>query len=459
MGATQELARLIVEDVDEATLTDDVVQVGREIVLDGVANMLAGSQEPLGEIVRQYAGQFSDSGPSTVAGTSIQTNPMQAAFMNGVFCHSLDFELMWYPPTHPTSPTLPAILALAEARGRSGRDVLVAIAVGFEVQGRIRHAIVESGIGPTVGIHPPGSVGPLGAAAACSKLLGLDVAATRMALGIAGSRVGGLGANIGSMTKSTHSGNAARMGVESALLAELGFTANDDILEAERGYSATYFGGMVDLDLVTADFGHPYRMVDPGLTFKKYPAQYTTHWSIDAALALKQEHGLDADGVVRVEVEVGADNEAAERPLPQTGLQGKFSIPYTVAVALLDGRVDAASFRDERLWASDMEDMLPRIVLKPNPSVSGMDFAKAWAQVTIFCQDGEEYSRRVDRPLGIWDNPASWEVRVEKFRECSSPVLDAAVQATLLVHIEEFETLDDASSATRLLRSGNSSGG
>lgn len=452
MGITEDLAQRIVATSYES-LPEKVIQVSREIVLDGVSNMLAGSQEPLGPIMAGYVASLGGSPQASVVGRDFKTHPVLAAFANGTFCHSMDFELMWYPPTHPTGAVLPALLALAEQRGFSGQDVVLALALGFEVQGRLNLTIASSrGQHPAVSIHPPGNVGMLGNAAACAKLLGLDVWKTRMALGIAASRIGGITANTGTMTKSTHSGNAARMGLESALLAELGYTGSEDVLEARHGYNDTFYFNKLDLAQLLHGFGNPYRMVEPGLAVKKYPAQYPTHWSIDAALELKWLHNLEPADIQQVEVEVGADNESAQRMRPKTGLDGKFSIAYTVSAALLDGKVVIDTFRDERRFAPDMEEMLGRIRIKKNPEVRAMDFQMAWARVTVTTKSGQQYAARVDRPLGIWDNPLPWEGRLAKYRDCAQRVLAEQEARQVVSLIEGFEQMKCVGPLMDLLR-------
>ena len=159
-----------------------------------------------------------------------------AFLANGVFGHCLDYEIQGFPPTHGTSSCLPSALALAEERGASGitisgKTIIEAYVLGWEIQGRLRAASAPAA---NPAFHPRGIVGPLGGAAASAKVLGLDTHQTQIALGIAASRTGGLTANTGTMVKSTHPGNAARMGAEAGMLAGAGFTASDQILEAPR---------------------------------------------------------------------------------------------------------------------------------------------------------------------------------------------------------------------------------
>src|SRR5262245_1134469 len=290
MGTTEILARCIVETTYES-LPAEVVRAAKDVILDGVGVMLAGSQEEPPRIAAAFAREVGGPPACTVFGLGFRTSAPLAALVNGISGHVLDYEPMWHPATHATSPTLPSILALGETRAISGRDAITALAVAFEVQGRLRLGGYATEKIERSGFHPPGTVGPMGAAAAGAKLLGLDVQQTRWALGLAGSRGGTLAANIGTMAKSSHCGNAGRMGLESALMAAHGFTANEDVIEAPSGWAHVFHREGFDFAAAEA-FGRPWRMVDPGLATKKHPSQYGTHRGIDAALALSQKHGL-----------------------------------------------------------------------------------------------------------------------------------------------------------------------
>src|SRR6185436_10456486 len=238
VSATEKIARFIV-NTTYADIPRPVLDATRTIILDGVANILAGSQQPVLEYIRRYVDRLGGRPECTVVGASFRTNPPLAAFVNGAAMHVLDYEPQGVPSTHGTSTLLPGILALAEVNGASGKDVMTAFAVGWDVQQRIAMAARKAESRP---FHPPGIYGPPACAAGCSKLLGLEEKKVRMALGIAASRTGGLYANNGTMTKSTHPGNSGRMGVEAALLAADGFSANDSIFETQRGYVEVIFG-------------------------------------------------------------------------------------------------------------------------------------------------------------------------------------------------------------------------
>ncbi len=445
MSTTETLAKLIAEMKNDSMPTE-VLEAAKAVILDGIGVMLAGSREEPARIVADYVRDMGGNSLCSVFGQGFSTSPVMAAFANGVAGHVLDYEVMWYPATHPTSPTLPPILALAEMHGSkiSGKDALAALVVGFEVQGRLRLASANLVAG--AGFHPPGLVGVMGSAAASSRLLGLDSHKTRMALAISASRAGALSANIGTMTKSTHCGNAARMGLESALLAARGFTGNEEIMEHPTGYARVLFGEGFDLEAVTQGFGNPYRLVDPGVAIKKHPSQYGTHRGIDAALELRQRYPIQPEKIASVRIETPV-MPYVSRPFPSTGLEGKFSFQYTVAAALLDGAVTIDTFTDERRFAVDMEEMLNKTDLYMNPEIPA-NFEEMWASVEVSMGDGQAYTVRCDRPRGIWGNPLTREERLTKFRSCASLVLShEAVERC----IEVVEGLENAKSLQELI--------
>ena len=198
MNVTETLSKFVANSrYDE--FDDAVVEAAKIAILDGVATMLAGSTQELASILGRYVQDMSGSPQSSVAGWGFKTNPPSAAFANGVFGHCLDFEIQGYPPTHGTSSCLPAALALGEGRPTSGKTIIEAYVMGWEIQGRLRAA---SAAYSNPAYHPPGLVGPLGGAVAGAKVLGLDSQQVQMAMGIAASRTGGLTANTGTMVKS-----------------------------------------------------------------------------------------------------------------------------------------------------------------------------------------------------------------------------------------------------------------
>jgi 2-methylcitrate dehydratase PrpD len=399
-------------------LPDRAVQVATEVCLDGIGVTVAGTREPMGigRVITNYVKSSGGTPEATVLASGFKTSATNAAFANGTLCHALDFDNTWPPLNHPTSPVLPAILAVAERENLSGRDVLLAIVLSFEVQGRMRlaSARVKSGVVPS--FHKPGVSGTIGATAGAGKLLNLDAKEFCMAFGIAGSRCGGLTANTGSMTKATHSGHAARMGVECSLLASQGFTALEDIFGAGCFFESFWGRDTYDLSLLLKDFGRPYRMINPGVGFKKHPCNYFTHRPIDACLVLRGKNQFQPEQIDRVIVDFPRF-DYVNRPKPSSGLEGKFSVQYTTAVALLDGRVTIESFSDARRFAPDIDMFLGRIHLNIRDDIPA-DFYDTWAGVRIHLGDGRVLEERCDKPRGIWGFPLTRDERLAKFRMC-----------------------------------------
>ena len=431
MSATQTLAQFIA-DTEYDSLPAPVVEAAKIAILDGVANMVAGSVQELADIIGRYVRDSGGSPQASVVGWGFKSNPPAAAFANGVFGHCLDYEIQGFPPTHGTSSCLPAALALAEHHHASGKSVITAYALGWEIQGRLRAASAPA---TAPGHHPPGLVGPLGGAAAAAKALGLDSQQTLMALGIAASRTGGLTANTGTMVKSTHPGNAARMGAESAILAGMGYTASDEVLESPVGYAAALFGGNFNWDAATGGLGDSWRLTDPGFDIKRFPAQVYMQNVIESALNLREDNGLDPEAIEQVTIQ--RQGRGHSGPVPRSGLDGKFSVEYCAAAALLDGQVGIDTFTDERRFAPDMEEMLGRIKVEPEGPASGATLA------TALLKNGSTVSAECTAFRGSARNPMSREQRLVKVRDCFNRALSDDDTERALDLLENLENVDD----------------
>jgi aconitate decarboxylase len=428
--------------IEFATLPAAAVDVARQVALDGLGVMLAGSGEPLGlgRIATDYVRRMGGEPHSSVVAGGFRSSMPNAAFANGCMAHALDWDNTWYPLNHPTSPTLPAILAVAEHLRLPGTKVIEAIVTAFEVQARVRLAATDARRVPGSGFHWPGTTGLFGAVAGCARLLELDHGQTLMALGIAGSRAGGMSINTGTMTKSSHAGNAARMGVECALLAQAGWSASADVF-GPKGFFDTFMSGDLHPELLLQDFAAPLRMLSPGVGFKKHPCNYFTHRPIDAALALRARHAIRPEDVERVEV-VFPRVEYVLRAQPASGLDGKFSVQYTTALALLDGEITVDSFTNERRFAADVAALLPRVAVRIDDAIAP-DFDRMHAEVHVTLKDGRVLSERVEALTGWVGSPLSRQQRLKKFSVCVRKLLSPAAGARLIDRVERLETLPD----------------
>jgi aconitate decarboxylase len=411
----------------------------RQLVLDGVAVAVAGARiEQAPKILAGYLRQQGSKPECSALGFRFRLAGVPAALLNAASMHVLDFEPMWTPQTHALSPALAPALALAESMGADGRDVLAAVVKGVEIQGWIRRACghVES---RDFKFHPPGMVGPIGAAVAASHLLQLDTATLAHAIGIATSRCGSLTSNTGTMTKSTHCGYAASLGLESALLAAQGFTGDEAAFDSDSGYAAVFLPPGFDREMLMC-FGEPFRLVDPGFTLKIFPCKFTTHYGITAALAARPRIPSAAIRAVRMLAPVVP---TGDRPQPRSGLEGKFSVQYTLAAALLDGAVTLASFTDERLHRGDMQALLGKIAVTMTPDITTEYNAGRYVDLEVELEDGSIVRERCERPRGSWGaEPISGAEHVVKVRDCLAGSLKPAAIDELLELGGRLETLD-----------------
>jgi aconitate decarboxylase len=400
----------------------------RLLLLDGIAVAVAGAKEPGPRLLAEHTRAECPEGPATMIGQGSTTNVVGATRVNGVAMHVLDFEPMWNPANHALSPIVPALLALAEKRERDGAasqgyDVLRALAKGVEAQGRLR--LASGQMEPAkLSMHPPGAVGAPAAALACGCLLDLDVDQLTAAVGIAGSRTGGLLANVGSMTKALHCGDAAANGVQAAMLASRGFSSNDDALAGPRGWGPSLFGPSFDPQFLLAPVGKG-RALDPGPSWKLFPSQFATHFGITAALEAREAIGSDlSTGIAQVRLRAPS-MPYINRPHPQSGLDGKFSWQYTVAIALLDGKVEPASFADARRFSPDVVALLERTTVIDDADIPGR-FDQMHVEIEVTLNNGAVVRKRCDSPLGSWSRPVPKETVMKKIRSLLTDVLGAA---------------------------------
>lgn len=443
---TEQLAEFVSETLD-GEIPDDVRDAARTVMLDGLAVGLAGSQQDVAVKVRQYLLEQGGSEEALVLGGG-RLPAASAALANGVAMHCLDYEVQGYPSAHGTSSILPAILALAERENISGSAVVSAFAIGWDVQQRLRAAGEH---GDMRGLHPPGVVGPMGAAAGASRMLGLDTSSTAMAFGMAASRAGGLFANNGTMTKATHPGNAARAGVESAELIRRGVTSNPHVIEDPRGYSRAMFGERFDEQVLFDGIGERFHLVSPGFSIKRFPAEIFMQWPMQAMVDLKHREQLSWSDVSEIWVEPPVYRADLSRPAPQTGLDGKFSYEYCVAVALTQDEVTIKAFSDPVLESAAVQTVLPLIRLVENSAIPS-DKAKTWSTVTVVTRDGQRLTETCRSYTGSMVTPMSRGLRLGKVWDAVSTGLPSADPGELVAAVEGLDTAPDTSRLLAALR-------
>ena len=436
MGLTQDICEIIHATTYES-LGNDCIHRVKQAIKDGVAVALAGSREEPVTILTEHLLSLGGLPQASIWGSGSKVSVVQAAYVNSVATHVQDFEPMWSPPTHAVSPTVPVAFALAEMHALSGKQLITAVAKGLEIQGRLQYAGNQY-VPEELKFHPPGYAGVIGSAVVASELLQLDVPEMRNAIGLAASRAGALLANVGSMTKATHCGNAAASGLDAALLAKRGFTANPDVFEAHKGFVKTFYPDHFDAERLLA-YGKPYRVVDPGLAIKLFPSQYGTHYGITAGIELHRKLGGRKD--IRCVRMVSPVMKYVNRPQPATGLDGKFSLQYTTSAALLDGAVRIATFTDERRFRADMVELLSRFELRQDEAIKG-DFHSMYVEVEVELEDGSRHKTTCNAPRGSWGAPMADGEHRAKLDDCLRYALPEAAAAKLLAELDRMETLD-----------------
>jgi 2-methylcitrate dehydratase PrpD len=423
------LTRQLAEWVGEVRFGDlprPALDGARRSILDTLGVALAGSREEASRVAREaLAGD--GAGPAGVWGTSLRVPAEAAALLNGVSAHALDFDDVSPASTsHPSAVVLPACVACAETAGSSGAELLAAYAAGVELMAKLGRAMGEAYY--RRGWHATSVLGPPAAAAAAAKLLAGDAEVILHALGIAASTASGLRRNFGSMTKPLHAGHAARSAVTAARLAAAGFTADDQALEGPLGFFEVFGAGAT-----VAGLGSPWELEDPGLALKRYPCCYATHRALDAVLQLRDSNPELALPVSAVVVEVPAGALAPLRPgLPSSGLEGKFSMAYLVAVALLLGSVPLNAFTDEAVADPGVRALAGRVEVREDPALGGgLGGAEGrGVRVAVRGPSGEVVSTEVELASGSPGRQLTFEEVTAKFRGCAD-VGDVEGVATL----------------------------
>ena len=450
MGVTERMAEFIVE-TKWADFPALAIERAKKAAVDTVGVTLAGVNEPVGRIVADFARKMGGAPEASIIGLGERAAAPLAALVNGAMGHALDFDDSSYLLSgHPSVVVLPAVLAQGEKQGASGREVLEAFIIGYEISTKLGLGMNPEHYGADW--HSTCTLGTLGAAAAATHLRGFDVETTRHALGIAASHASGVHANFGTMTKPLHAGLAPEAGLRAAELAAAGLTANTTILEAPRGFLQVYAGGGApDPDEIAQSLGRPYSLADPGMNMKPYPCCLSTHPAVDALYDLVEEAGVTAADVARIEVSLlEISTQVLRYHAPQTGLEGKFSIEYCLARMLLDRDLRLETFTDEAVREPLLQDWMKKIHATAD-DMGWRPGERRPSEVRVCLSDGRVLKKRTDvsRGCALWPMEDA-KIR-SKFRDCAKTTLAADEYEEVLALLESFETQPEIDSLMALL--------
>lgn len=417
MKAAEQIAAFACGFKPEHLAPELMLTCGRAL-LDTYAAAVAGRNEEASRRALKYARRSGLPAPGRAArdwGTGEMLPLEMAALSNGVAGHVLDYDDVTSPLRgHPSVALLPALVGLAEALDADGAELACAYVAGFEVICKLSKAMAVRHYAR--GWHSTSSIGTVGAAVACARLLQLDPRQTVHAVGLAVSQAAGSRANFGTHAKSFQAGQANAAGLRAALLASEGFDAAAGALDDAFGYMDLYAKGE-SLAAEMETLGQaPLELVSSGIEVKKYPLCYATHRALDGVLDLRQEHGLTLADVAAAHVRTSA---GALTPLihqrPQTGLEAKFSMQYAVTAALLDGRVGLSSFTDEAVRRPQAQAFFGQV--SGEDAATGATFPR-WSEIALELRNGQRLQRRVDMLRGSAEAPLSLQELRAKVRDC-----------------------------------------
>lgn len=440
--ATEAIATWIAETPHHWTSTcrEEV----RRAFVDTVACMVVGSPDAAALGARATL-QVWATGGCTVIGSNLRLPSPWAALANGTAAHALDYDDVQGPAlSHPSAALVPAILALGEEIGTSGADCIDAYLVGFEVIARLGEAMNVSHY--QKGWHTTLSLGAPGAAAACARLLRLDRAKTRHAIALSTSMAGGSKRQFGTMAKPLHAGLAAQSGIVAARLAQAGVTGAAEVFEGSWGMVDMQAGPQAPgFDAVLPKLGKTSAMAEHGVWLKFYPCCASTHRPVDALLKLRAAHDLRPDNIARIEARISAVAFANLKFLdPQNELEARFSLPYCLIRALVDGKLVRNTFTMPEIRRPDIRVLLPRVrqavdpELAPNRPANDMSES---ATVEVHLSDGRVVRASVTVPHGHPAAPLAPDELVQKFRDCSTGVIDTMAIDRALDELGRLEAL------------------
>jgi 2-methylcitrate dehydratase PrpD len=389
-----------------ADAPEDAVPWVRTAVLDYFAVALAGCKAEGLKIVRRYVAAQYAKGDATLIGEHERMSLEGAALYNGTMAHWEEYDDATFGMAgHPSVVIMPALFAAAESADSTGKEFVAAYLAGFETCAKVGRLINPQSI--VLGYHPTAIIGTLGAAAAVSNLLKFDAKATENALGIAASFSSGLRPQLGFMVKPLHAGLASRGGLAAALLTQDGFESAENIIENKHGFANAFSGGKPnDFEALAAKIANPFEILDPGIAFKIFPSNFHTQAGIVAVLQMVKEDGVRAQDVERVRC---LGNHMIQHSLwndnPQSGLEGKLSLHYCIAAALIDGQLEVEQFREERVQDPLVRDIIRRVSIEPHPDMAKLDFTKGkdflGMEVAITLKNGRTVSRHIKTGFSV----------------------------------------------------------
>ncbi|GGF43291.1 hypothetical protein GCM10011611_57170 [Aliidongia dinghuensis] len=402
MTLTARLARLIA--TADPTASVEATEAARDAVLDFLACAFPGACDAGTATVWRTFAPLAGQGEAALIGRPERVDAATAALVNGHAGHALDYDDVHASVRgHPSTVILPALLAIVPRTNASATDFLAAYLVGLETMARLGLALGSRHY--ELGFHSTATLGTIAAAAAAARLLGLGEQRIAVALGLAATQSAGLRAQFGTDAKPLHAGLAARAGLTAALLAEAGLAGTAGILDGPIDFLSVFGAGAEAPERAVADWGAPWQILKPGLIFKEFACCTATHCAAEATLDLLAEAPIDVPAIERITVTFPPGGDAALTVRePTTGVDGRFSVEYVVASALIDGKLGVETFDDQPV-RPDVQALLARVERRHDETAPRMsnDPATRFSVVEIDLTDGTRRVRRVASIRGAQD--------------------------------------------------------
>lgn len=450
---SREMARFA-HDLDFDNIPPDAIHEARRFLLDSIGCALLATRNSSMHAMHRFIDKLGGTPEATVIGSGLRTNAPNAALMNCLLTRALDYnDIYWeQDPSHP-SDLIGAVLASAEAMRKSGRDALVGIVLAYELEMRWCHA-ADPGI-REVGWHHASLtqfVSPL----AVGRIYDLDLDQLVAAVGISGSShftLGGVVAGHLTDMKNTANPLAAQAGVYAALMAREGYEGPVEVIEGKEGLIEVISNVKWNTDELFKELGQTFLITR--CSYKAFPTEALTHQPITAALKVCKDHNIDHTNVAEILVETttrGADILSdPSKYKPETKETADHSLPYVIAVAVVDGNVLPASFQDEKLRNPLILATLPKIKVVADPEIDALFPQVKRARVTITTMDGQQYSAQCDVAKGAPEEPLTDEDLEAKFRANATGVVSETKMDDIIEATWEFDHFENVGQYMRLL--------
>lgn len=440
MEVTRTLARFVVDHRSE-DIPEKVRHEAARSLLNWVGCAVGASRHETVENALAALADFSGPREATVLGRHDRLDIMLAALMNGITSHTFDFDDTHLKTViHPSGPVASAILALAERKPVRGDEFLHAFILGVDVECRIGNSVYPPHY--DVGWHITGTAGVFGAAAAAGRLLGLTEQQMVWALGIAATQSSGLREMFGTMCKPFHPGNAARNGLLAALLAQRDFTSSAQGIEARRGF-ANVLSTSFKAGEITERMGETWEILLN--TYKPFACGIVEHPAIDGCIQLRKNFNLKAEDIERVELRVHPlVLELTGKKAPQRGLEGKFSVYHSCAVAIIHGAAGEAQYSDEAVRDPRVVALRERVSATVEPGLH-----EDQVRVTIKLRNGQTIEKFIEHAVGSLDRPMSDGDLEAKFHGLVDGILPRLEAENLIRLCWDIEKLKDAAEVAR----------